>query len=418
VAPLHSRNDSRALDQQRSLDPQRIFDLSQDLMCMTDAQGRFLRVGASVRRILGYAPGELLGRKLIDLVQPADVPRTLLAQDAVLRGGEVVEFENGCVRSDGIRVYLSWSASWVADGDGAGVCYAIARDITNRKRADVLREAHREVLQMIATGSALPEILWRICAIMESVDPEARCAVLLLDAQLAGAAVSPSLPSRFLTIVRERLLNGPSASRWGATLRSGQTVLCADIQSHPEWQGVSDLAAEHASSACWMTPVFGADGHLIATIGVFYSHHYEPARRELVVVQATASLVAVAIEHASARRQLASLADAARRMNSSLSAEELLQVVADIARDLVGAHVAIGVLRGNDSAPSSCAKSLIPKSIRASFSAQRCSIPPSLRPSSRLRAGRVELYTWPISARANSYATTSACWPNWRIWSR
>lgn len=97
-----------------------------------------------------------------------------------------------------------------------------------------------------------------------------------------------------------------------------------------------------------MTPVVGADGNLIATIGVFYSHRYEPTRRELLLVQTAASLVAVAVEHASARMQLSSLADAAHQMNSSLCVEELLQVVADIARDLVGAHVAIGVLRSND----------------------------------------------------------------------
>lgn len=361
MASLFSRNDSRALDQRRWLDLQRIFDLSQDLMCIIDAQGRFLRVNASARRILGYAPDELSGRRLIELVHPADVQRTLLAHDSVLRGAQVVEFENRVSRSDGSHVDLSWTGSWVDDGDESGVSYFIARDITNRRRAEVLREAQREVLQMIATGSALPEILRRICVIMETLDPSAKCAVTLFDAHAsrAGAAISPSLPPRFLTIVQEALLGGSSASTWGATLRSGQTAICVDIEIDFEWQSLSDLAAEHGLRACWMTPVFGARGNFIATIGVFYSHHYEPTRRELVLVQTAASLVAVAVEHAREQAQLkesrqchltqlSSLADAARKLNSQLTGEELLQAIADIARDLVGAHVAVSALRSAD----------------------------------------------------------------------
>ena len=42
--------------------------------------------------------------------------------------------------------------------------------------------------------------------------------------------------------------------------------------------------------------------------------------------------------------QLAFLADAARKVNSVLSVAELLQIITDIARDLVGAHVAISAV--------------------------------------------------------------------------
>jgi PAS domain S-box-containing protein len=312
VASLFSRTESRALEQssggaeipRRPLDPQRILDLSQDLMCVTDAHGRFVRVGASAKKILGYAPEELVGRKLIDLVHPADVQRTLLAHDAVLRGAQVVEFENKFARKDGTYVDLSWTASWVADGEGSGVTYATARDITQRKRADVLREAYREVLQMIASGSALPEILRRICVTIESFDADTRCAVTLSDAHARGGAISPSLPPRFLTIVQDTLFSSGSADTCGATLRSGHAVICVDMEIDLEWQGISDLASEHGLRACWMTPVFGPLGDLIATVGVFYRHRHEPTRREQVLVQSAASLVAVAIEHARVQTQL------------------------------------------------------------------------------------------------------------------
>lgn len=462
------------------LDLQRVFDLSQDLMCMTDAQTRFLRVSESSAHILGYQPEELLGRKFLDLVHPGDLQSTLLAHESVLRGAQVVEFENRYVRKDGSPVELSWTSSWIAGADGSGATYSVARDITNRKRAERLRESQREVLQLIVAGSPLSDVLRRICSIMEAFDADAKCAVTVLDANggRVRAAFSPSLLSRFLTVVQDTLLGMPHGACANA-LRRGQTATCADMSNDAEWRDLVALGAEHGLRACWFTPVFGARGRLIAVIAVYYPHPYEPTDRELVLVQAAVSLVALAIAHSNAQTQLresltrvelaqsiarlgywerdlssdklniygetnailgipsertvsldaflgvvleedrpaliaaygeanrgdatggmqfrvrhpdgsvryvhaerravrdetgrtthiigtmqdvterneadlerqryltqlSSLADAARKVNSVLTVDELLQVITDIARDLVGAHVAVGVLR-------------------------------------------------------------------------
>jgi PAS domain S-box-containing protein len=54
--------------------------------------------------------------------------------------------------------------------------------------------------------------------------------------------------------------------------------------------------------------------------------------------------------------QLSSLADAARKVNSLLTVDELLKVITDIARDLVGAHVAVSVLKSADEGTVECCK--------------------------------------------------------------
>ncbi len=301
------------------LDLQRVFALSQDLMCVTDAQTRFLRVSASSARILGYLPEELRGRKFLDLVHPNDLQATLLAHETVLRGAQVVEFENRYVRKDGSPVELSWTSSWLAGSDGSGATYSVARDITNRKRAERLRESQREVLQLIVGGSPLSDVLRRICSIMEAFDADARCAVTVLDApaERVRAAVSPSLPSRFLSMIQDTLLGMPHGACANA-LRSGQTATCADMSNDPEWRELASLGAELGLRACWFTPVFGARGRLIAVIAVYYPHPYVPTDRELVLVQAAVSLVALAIAHSSAQSQL----------RESLTRVELAQSIA------------------------------------------------------------------------------------------
>lgn len=299
------------------LDLQRIFELSQDLMCITDSQARILRVSASSARILGYEPAELIGRKFLDLVHAHDLQATLLAYESVQRGAQIIEFENRYIRKDGACVDLSWTLSYIAGEQGAS--YSVARDITNRKRAERLREAQRAVLQMIVAGSALADVLRRICTIMEAFDADAKCAVSVLDtaAQRVRAAFSPSLPSRFLTAIQDTLLT-TSNGACSNTLRSGQTATCLDMEQDPEWRELSALGAEHGLRACWFTPVFGARGRLIAVLAVYYSQPHEPTHRELVLVQAAVSLVALAIAHSNAQTQL----------KESLTRVELAQSIA------------------------------------------------------------------------------------------
>ena len=60
------------------------FDLLLDAVCMVDGQGVFVHVSAAAQQIFGYAPEELIGRRMIDLVLPEDRERTLQAAQRVM----------------------------------------------------------------------------------------------------------------------------------------------------------------------------------------------------------------------------------------------------------------------------------------------------------------------------------------------
>jgi PAS domain S-box-containing protein len=100
---------------------------------MVDAQGMFVHVSAAARQVFGYAPEELIGRRMIDLVLPEDRERTLQAAQRVMAGQTHLNFENRYRRKDGQVVHLLWSARWLPE---AGLRVAVARDITERKRAE------------------------------------------------------------------------------------------------------------------------------------------------------------------------------------------------------------------------------------------------------------------------------------------
>jgi two-component system, cell cycle sensor histidine kinase and response regulator CckA len=65
-----------------------LFEQAADLTSVVSVDGTFLRVSASFEALLGYAPGELIGRCSFDLADPADVPalRQFLADAAEAAG--------------------------------------------------------------------------------------------------------------------------------------------------------------------------------------------------------------------------------------------------------------------------------------------------------------------------------------------
>lgn len=107
---------------------------------MVDRDGRFVFVSAGCERIFGYTPEELIGQPMIDHVYPPDRARTLAAAGEVMSGEPKLHFENRYLRKDGQLVDIMWSARWSADHQ---LRIAVARDITQRKRAEAQRLARR-----------------------------------------------------------------------------------------------------------------------------------------------------------------------------------------------------------------------------------------------------------------------------------
>ncbi len=121
-----------------------IWNVSQDLLVVTDADGKFLSVNPAWTVLLGWSEAELLGKTSQWLLHPDDRERTR-AETSQLAAGHVTQrFEIRFRHKDGSYRWLSWKA--VQD---QGRIYAMARDVTELKNAEnKLMEARRELSQV------------------------------------------------------------------------------------------------------------------------------------------------------------------------------------------------------------------------------------------------------------------------------
>ena len=136
IALLRQLAHSMALGEQLrrySTDLDNLFRLSRDLICVSSLDGRFLRLNPAWEKTLGLPLAQMVGRPFLEFVHPDDVAATRAETVALGGGHETVSFENRYRSGDGRWRWLLWNAT--ADLD-AGVIYATARDITERKHAE------------------------------------------------------------------------------------------------------------------------------------------------------------------------------------------------------------------------------------------------------------------------------------------
>ncbi|NQD35529.1 diguanylate cyclase [Permianibacter sp. IMCC34836] len=131
------------------------FSLSLDMLCVADTDGRFHDINPAFVRALGYDRADLLQQPFLDLVHPEDLAATLAEIDKLKTGVDTISFDNRYRCKDGHWLWLNWTTP--APAPGSKLLYAIARDITERKRseADILHRAQHDALTGLYNRAAL-----------------------------------------------------------------------------------------------------------------------------------------------------------------------------------------------------------------------------------------------------------------------
>jgi PAS domain S-box-containing protein len=151
----------------RANEQDRIWNVLQDLLVITDVEGKYISVNPAWTTVLGWSEADLLGHIPELLIHPDDRGKSWINRFA--KGQRALRFENRLRHRNGTYSWFSWVA--VRDQDRI---YAAARDITEIKRAeDELRislqaigRADRQTTMSEMTASIAHEINQPLSAII------------------------------------------------------------------------------------------------------------------------------------------------------------------------------------------------------------------------------------------------------------
>ena len=122
----------------------RIWNVSQDLLVVSDTQGRLLSVNPAWTATLGWSEADLVGNTTEWLLHPGDRDKTHVERARLTEGRKTLRFVNRLRHKNGNFCWLSWTA--VPD---RGLIYAVARNITELKDAEIaLQRSQRELARV------------------------------------------------------------------------------------------------------------------------------------------------------------------------------------------------------------------------------------------------------------------------------
>lgn len=239
------------------------FNLTPDLLLITDFSGKVIRLNSAWEKVLGYPIDQLEGEMLLDLVHPDDLasPREKMAEiikqmEANPDGFISLFYINRYRTRDGRFRYLEWNVA-----PSGHLFYATARDITERRMAE---QIEKELLHLSPnlTGLALSEIDTALQMALERIglllDAD-RAYIFELDPERVTMSNTHEWCSPGTSPEMHNLQQIPSDSlpRWMEALHKQEMITISDVSELPDsWSSEREVLEAQDIKSLLVIPLY------------------------------------------------------------------------------------------------------------------------------------------------------------------
>ena len=211
---------------------------------------------------------------------------------------------NRSFRTATIKIHAHGRPSCFEPIRRSGEFVGTVMDVTERNRAEALRDGESRILEMIARDAPLEETLENLVRVVESQFAGLLCSVLLLDedGQHVRHGAAPSLPKPYSEAI-DGLRIGPKAGSCGTAMYRREPVVVTDILQDPLWEAYRDVAEPYGLRACWSTPILAHSGKALGSFAMYYREPRSPSPAETRALEMATHLAGIAIERKLAREE-------------------------------------------------------------------------------------------------------------------
>ncbi|EIC23569.1 response regulator [Thiorhodovibrio frisius] len=275
-------------------------------------------------RIFGFEPQAFQPTReaFFDILYPADQDLVRQAITRTRETGEDYDIQYRFCRPGNTVGYVRDHGVLECDARGRPRrMIGTLQNITEQVLAGQSRDLSRAVLERIASGVQLRDVLDSVVELVEVLVPGSLGSILLIDREHGclrhGAA--PHLPEDYNALI-DGLTYGVGVGSCGTVAATGQCMLVEDVATHPYWAAFRDATAAAGLRACWSIPVRNSEGTLLATLAVYRREPGLPDERELDQMRVAANLVAIVLMREQREAELMLAKEQAETANQSKSA--------------------------------------------------------------------------------------------------
>jgi PAS domain S-box-containing protein len=301
-------------------DYQLVADSIPALIGVVGPDGTVESCNRAVLEYFGATLDEIQGWASSALIHPDDIQGVIGSQKRSWEAGAWLVSEHRLRRADGVYRWFHVYGEPLKNSQGEIVqWYLLQTDIDDLKRAERLLAGEKRLLEMVALGRPLQEILDSLCKLVEQTAPECQCAVFPIDAREHKFAkgFAPSLGDGY-TGPLQGVAVVPASAPCGAAAVDKAQVIAFDIETDPRWLGspYRDHALAFGLRAVWSTPIVSRSGEVLGTFAVYQRNPGSPTRIQQDLIAQFTDIASIAIERAQSdnaiRRSQGFLAEAQR----------------------------------------------------------------------------------------------------------
>ncbi len=278
-----------------------INSMSEGLIAV-DMDGRFLLCNEATTRLFPAVPADGLlstwreTHQLLQLDGKTLYPPDERPISRALRGEQVSNWDV-MLRVPGRRDrILRMNIQPLRDPQGQLIGgLSVFGDITERKTTEDFVMAQEQVLELIATGVALPHSLEAVVRLIESAAPQSLCTVLLVQGERLRHFSSVRLPASAGAALSDIPI-APDSGACGAAAFRKKAVIVEDIETDPLMKDYRDIAHTYQLRSCWSAPVLSQAGDVMATFAIYHPEPRTPDTRDMALLDTAVRLARIALE--------------------------------------------------------------------------------------------------------------------------
>ncbi|NTU89330.1 MAG: diguanylate cyclase [Actinobacteria bacterium] len=207
------------------------FEISPDLMCITDHEANFLTVNKAWTDVLGYSPDELKNHTYLDFVHPDDVQLTRDTVEELEHHKQQVDFINRYRKNNGSYLYVDWRSS-----SHNGNIYSVARDVTDRieeqnKLNNDLNLKEKRLVLMQYEGIQVDELLHKALDLVVSTTASEVGFIFLYDKhkeEMVLHSWSEKVMDASCNVSQSKMSPSNEVALWGEVVRHQKPIIVND----------------------------------------------------------------------------------------------------------------------------------------------------------------------------------------------